>query len=351
MMLVSSLTTAICFFSNVSSAVISIRDFGSYMGCVVVLNFVHVMTILPSAILVDELRLKPLRQTFWAAICSRTKPSPVDVETDPQCPVSASQDCFIVASEGSVGPTPVQTAVGLSTHNFDEARGEVITQETSSTSADELQSLQNQHGGTAFLNHLDDMTRLDRYFVTRYAPSVCRLRLCIIFISLIVSVILAVLAASYFSVYDGTIIVFKSKYNLGRVQRVVGEYYPDELVEMYTDENSDVIDEISSDAVGTVTVVQGRPEGEGIGDIFSTLAPIASPNQYPTSQQAVVSDESPKTETSSPTQSPVTGTPSDSPVVPLPWYPQWTSGSRGCVNDGAQPNYMNNSPDSFLFDR
>lgn len=43
---------------------ISIRDFGSYMGCVVVLNFVHVMTILPSALLVDELRLKPVRRKF-----------------------------------------------------------------------------------------------------------------------------------------------------------------------------------------------------------------------------------------------------------------------------------------------
>jgi len=41
MMLVSSVTTAICFFSNVFSAVISIRDFGSYMGVVVVLNFIQ----------------------------------------------------------------------------------------------------------------------------------------------------------------------------------------------------------------------------------------------------------------------------------------------------------------------
>ena len=336
------------------------------MGCVVVLNFVHVMTILPSALLVDELRLKPVRRKFWTALCSRTKLSPVDVEKchvdggdilDPQCPVSVSPGCCNIegASGDSAGPTSVQTAVGLATHTLDEAGEKDVTPETSSTSADELQSLQNQHVGTAFLHHIDDMTRLDRFLVTRYAPSVCRLRLCIIFISLVMSIILAVLASSYFSIYDGTIIVFKSKYNLGRVQRVVGEYYPDELVEMYTDENSDVIDEISSEAIGSVAVVQGRPEGEGgstmIGDIFSTLAPIASPNQKPTVPQAEPSDESPKPQTSSPIESPVTDTPSQSPVVPLPWYPQWTGESRGCVNDGAQPDYMYNSPESFLFDK
>ena len=42
MLLVSSVTTAICFFSNIFSALVAIADFGSYMGMVVVLNYLHV---------------------------------------------------------------------------------------------------------------------------------------------------------------------------------------------------------------------------------------------------------------------------------------------------------------------
>ncbi len=42
MMLVSSVTTAICFFSNSFGSLIAIRDFGSYMGMVVVCNYLHV---------------------------------------------------------------------------------------------------------------------------------------------------------------------------------------------------------------------------------------------------------------------------------------------------------------------
>lgn len=41
MMLVSSVTAALCFFSNILSAVVSIQDFGSYMGMVVVCNYIQ----------------------------------------------------------------------------------------------------------------------------------------------------------------------------------------------------------------------------------------------------------------------------------------------------------------------
>jgi hypothetical protein len=43
MMLVSSLTTALCFFSNAFGILVVIQEFGVYMGMVVLVNYVHVM--------------------------------------------------------------------------------------------------------------------------------------------------------------------------------------------------------------------------------------------------------------------------------------------------------------------
>ena len=65
------------------------------------------------------------------------------------------------------------------------------------------------------------MTALDRYLVLHHAPFVHKWRKVIIFTSITLSAALGILAWLHFSLYDGTIIVFKEKYNLGRVQRVI----------------------------------------------------------------------------------------------------------------------------------
>ena len=68
MMLVSSMTTSICFFSNAFSVLVVIQEFGIFMGMVVLLNYVHVMTILPSAILVNELYVLPYQTRLKAKL-------------------------------------------------------------------------------------------------------------------------------------------------------------------------------------------------------------------------------------------------------------------------------------------
>ena len=69
MMLVSSMTTAVCFFSNAFGVLVVIQQFGIYMGMVVLINYVHVMTILPSAMMVSELYIQP----WWARSRTRDK--------------------------------------------------------------------------------------------------------------------------------------------------------------------------------------------------------------------------------------------------------------------------------------
>merc|ERR1712086_90674 len=59
MMMVSSVTTALCFFSNAFGVLTVVQEFGIFMGMVVLINYIHVMTILPSSILVNNLYIIP----------------------------------------------------------------------------------------------------------------------------------------------------------------------------------------------------------------------------------------------------------------------------------------------------
>ena len=54
-MLVTTVTTAGSFFSNCVSEVVVVRQFGFFMGSVVVLNWLHVMVIFPSFLLIYEI--------------------------------------------------------------------------------------------------------------------------------------------------------------------------------------------------------------------------------------------------------------------------------------------------------
>lgn len=193
MMLVSSVTTAICFFSNVMSAVVSIRDFGSYMGMVVVLNYLHVMTILPSAVLVNENYIKPRRKQ--KNIQSNTN---LIVQND--------------ATDTETG-VPVQDNMRNSTI--------VITNTTSLDAADSEDANDPLLDDYVFLDHTKEMTLLDRYFVMTHAPNVYKWRRATIATTIFLSILLGILGYFNFELYDGTIIVFQEKYNMGRVQKVV----------------------------------------------------------------------------------------------------------------------------------
>lgn len=188
MMLVSSVTTAICFFSNVMSAVVSIRDFGSYMGMVVVLNYLHVMTILPSAVLVNEKYIKPRRK---------------------------QKNIQLVQNDA----TDTETGVPVQDNRRDSTIA--ITNTTSLDAVDSEDANDPLLNDYVFLDHTKEMTLLDRYFVERHAPNVYKWRRATIASTIFVAILLGILGYFNFELYDGTIIVFQEKYNMGRVQKVV----------------------------------------------------------------------------------------------------------------------------------
>jgi len=71
-MLVTSVTTAVCFYSNTLSVMLVVREFGVFMGTVVLINYFHVITILPSAMLVSDLYLVPLWKRL-GSYCSEVR--------------------------------------------------------------------------------------------------------------------------------------------------------------------------------------------------------------------------------------------------------------------------------------
>ena len=234
MMLISSVTTAICFYSNVLSTVVSVSDFGSYMGTVVLLNYIHVMTILPSALLVNELHIKPLQRKLWATIrwskqtnsngCDERNASPnnaLDESIDgvPAEETLIQKDDFI--ENGNLAEIAVSVAL-------DDHDRELTTPATTMSSDDvkdgrpeDSHESSHRPDDYNFLHHTKEMGMLDRFFVDKYAPTIYKLRWVIMFTSVIAAVAFGVLAWMNFAMYDGTIVVFKEKYNLGRVQRVV----------------------------------------------------------------------------------------------------------------------------------
>jgi len=411
MMLVSSMTAALCFFSNIFSAVVVIRDFGSYMGMVIVCNYAHVMTILPSALLVNEIHIKPLqRKVLRKFICiqsNNVRSIGSDIDTMP-CEESTQED-----EEDTLVETPVSRLPSE------------ITETGHDDTEDTLQTLTDDN----FLHRTKDMTALDRFFVQMYAPFVYQWRSIIISTFSAVAVVLGILAWLNFSLYDGTLIVFKENYNLGRVQRIVDEYFPEGLVKMYLEEGFEDID-LSSLNLGSGNSVS---VGSGFSSTFDDNRPVAPtspppntamPSPYPSSvspstvppssapidiEENITILEPPNTNSSlypvsdssgsisilSPLEgadngtnastggilnasdlgvdgnqvpsqtTPTTTNPTtivfestSTPDIPSNvtsltssvWYPNWIGDDRGCLNDGKQPTYMVGMTESFLFD-
>jgi len=337
MLLVSSVTTAICFFSNIFSALVSIADFGSYMGMVVVLNYIHVMTILPSAIIVNEVHIKPVQRKIWGLICCSKNNQREEVREPNPTEILETE-----TAETGIAPS-------------------VREDEDEEPSAD-----------YNFLDHTEQMTTVDRYFVLHHAPFIYRWRNTLVFASVFVAMILGVLAWLNFKLYDGTIIVFKEQYNLGRVQRVIDEYFPEGLVRKYSDEGIDFVGtdgdvsfsaEDVDNSFGGSDVLDVLIDTGDVGPAPTNSAAVTSPStgassSRPTTSPSLnnqapsVSQEQNAT-TTVPTLPPTTRPPSPpvavvSNVTSIPrgeWYPSWTGDTRGCLNDGLQPTYM----DDFLF--
>lgn len=198
MMLVSSVTTAICFFSNAFGVLTVIQEFGIYMGMVVLINYVHVMTILPSAILVDEIYVAPLQKEFIKWCKSKFFSKSLEKQNQQgQCTEKLA--------------------------HLKEPDDAILTKCFQDHASERHEKLENIVEKAS-----NDMNNLDRYLVQTYAPLVAGRSSYLIVLPIVLAIILGLCGAINVSLNDGTIVLYSNKYNLGRLETVTKLYFNDD---------------------------------------------------------------------------------------------------------------------------
>jgi hypothetical protein len=312
MILASSLTTAVCFFSNAFGVLVVIQEFGIYMGMVVLVNYVHVMTILPSAIVVNEMYFSP-----WTKKCRKKinkayfrkqqQSAEAGKMVGEEHSIEKHQDTQSARSESGTSDAEATTEqIESSTENQDtqsvcsyddrfdgeagwsakqaEDRGreeERSIRKLSSTrsvcSSSETDSFDAETGSAApsikdtmvvkqqgtHDDFLENTSRMDRWLVGAYAPFATKRRYLVVFLSVLLASIMGTFGVINFTMSDGTIVLFTEKYNLGRLTVINDAYYNSQLT----------------------TTIEKQPSDEKRPPNFS---PITTPPPQPTPTAAAV---------------------------------------------------------------
>ena len=385
MMLVSSLTTAVCFFSNAFAIVIVIREFGIYMGMVVLINFFHVMTILPSAILVNEMYIKPWTHKLGCAY--RYDPEPASNETIRQ----GSQLELDVPSEDGLFDESIRPCIGItrgiervatssgdvedahrsirgssgkeSRHQLDPTNDESAYDFTTrSENGDrgghasdkfDIRNAEKEHGrkrggktiggAEKLRSNASKLSRMDRWLVLRYSPFVVRRCFQVAAFLMLLSAVLGVLGALTFEVSDGSIILFSEKYNLGRLTKLAESYFDGNLNQSIERDDVGIPDSGSDDNIddggndgntdGTSDTTGTGGGGMSSGDTSggSSGSDSGSGTQAPSVSESGIGTQTPSgsgsgRETPAPQAAP---NPGSSPTVPT--FGGSSGGSEGSV--------------------
>ncbi|CAJ1939029.1 unnamed protein product [Cylindrotheca closterium] len=226
MMLVSSMTAAVCFFSNAFGVLVVIQDFGIYMGMVVLINFFHVMTILPSAILVNEIYFKP----FCCCCCSGGKKGDEDIaSTD----LNGSYENNGAPGRKSGYDVEASLHRHESTGNPRHSNGNENLGEIAAPSS---------------------LGLMDRILYNGYAPFLVRRRIPILALSILFAIIIGSLGLANLEFTDGSIIIFSNEYNQGRLTSIKNNYYSQ-------------VDPASLSLGGSIGSVGGSGTGGSVGSI------------------------------------------------------------------------------------
>ena len=290
MMLVSSLTTAVCFFSNAFGVLVIIQEFGVYMGMVVLVNYVHVMTVLPSSIMVYELYIVPWKKnrppSNWTFRNLKTKLFGASTanEPDPLTKISEKNDGIELVKNDKTDETTEKTEI------FGDSQSCLLSIESDGDSASRTSAgvpyLSGQNSvllgsiaedstispgdeNSAVLASCDalQVNRLDRWLVEKYTPFLTARYTLFVYLSLTLAVLLGGLGIAFFEMSSGSIVLFSDKYNLGRLQSVNDAYYNNDISK--TVESADIRGWMENSASGN-GATEGTGEsnsstGEGIG--------------------------------------------------------------------------------------
>jgi MMPL family len=238
---------------------------------VVLMNFLHVMTILPSAILVNEFYVAPLQQRLlkWFKTSFRKN----DLK---------ARDVI---------------------HESDGGNSHFGTNEGSS------------------LENTSQMNRMDRWLVTKYAPFINRRAVIAVVLTFSLAAILGSLGVAKFAMSDGNIVLFTDKYNLGRLTIVTDTYFNKDIKKTIEEnrETSTKPPESTPNSGGQgsssgVTLPESTTQGGPLGNENSGANAAEGSNDGSTSESAT----SPSTGSTSSGNSVTGGVPSVPAPQPAP---------------------------------
>eukprot|EP00435_Cladocopium_sp_Y103_P042865 s1826_g11.t4 len=256
-MLVTTATTAGSFYANCVSVLIVVKQFGFFMGTLVVWNYINVMVILPAALLVLELYIRPCIQCCF--LCSGKNyfagglewKSDPDIEDIRLAVIPELEDLEDSKHRGSVDSVGCQSQDGGRAYRtMRNSWRTTITSAVSgqsrisavkrlSTIADRVQSqlvtnmrtLASRATFQVAIHRdldLEKLSGIERAMHDRFYPLLLHGRACWLLLSLTLSVVGGWLAVSGFTLAKGDLEIFPESVNVGRLERLRKEVFTSE---------------------------------------------------------------------------------------------------------------------------
>ena len=183
-MFITTFTTAGSFFSNCISTVKVVREFGLFMGSVVVFNYINMLTIFPAAIVLQEL--------FVAKItCAKPKP----------------KKKYLLAHSFSAAAEKMKRGKLSGLQRFKSAAKTVINMQQLG-----ILALKSNHK-----INVDELGLVERCCYKCYSPLLRKARFAVPILLTAASVFMGLLGAVNFQLHNGPPKVFQTTENLGRV--------------------------------------------------------------------------------------------------------------------------------------
>eukprot|EP00930_Biecheleria_cincta_P037497 TRINITY_DN25746_c0_g1_i1.p1 TRINITY_DN25746_c0_g1~~TRINITY_DN25746_c0_g1_i1.p1 ORF type:complete len:2511 (+),score=326.55 TRINITY_DN25746_c0_g1_i1:694-7533(+) len=201
-MLVTTVTTCGSFYSNCLSIIKIVKQFGFFMGTLAAWNFINVLVIVPSAMLVNEIYIAPCFRRISCCCCNR-------------------QTAIMKYQENSSNLDPTEN----------QAETEAQANPHRANSQGKLRTVISKapfvKSGSG-LGEIDErgLDCLERCLGRCVAPTLAELKWVLVVLSLALSGTCVYFACSGFKLSSGDLVLFEEEFNLGRLQRLQREVFP-----------------------------------------------------------------------------------------------------------------------------
>eukprot|EP00931_Biecheleriopsis_adriatica_P035279 TRINITY_DN20309_c0_g1_i4.p1 TRINITY_DN20309_c0_g1~~TRINITY_DN20309_c0_g1_i4.p1 ORF type:complete len:2705 (-),score=392.19 TRINITY_DN20309_c0_g1_i4:60-8174(-) len=221
-MLATSVTTCGSFYANCLSIVTVVRSFGFFMATLVLWNFINVLVIFPSAILVNDLYIIPCLRFMLCCGKRRGRGANGTRAGDGK---SGNEENPELANTA-----PLQRSISNKTKAKPHlggrsrlAKEKLKKNDASNISSESMSPRNSLHSEFS----VEDLDMIEKFIAKRFTPCLLKMRFCLIIISITTSLFFYYLAYAGFQLSSGSDIkVFEEEVNLGRLIKLQKEVFP-----------------------------------------------------------------------------------------------------------------------------